>query len=439
MSGHPRHIGRRHLRQQIAVEEHQPPIAAHRPLAQFQADLVRVLHEKLLLLEQSNPGPLHFLGGQLLGAQLLHDPGQDVGDGRQIFRIGYLGQDHQHARVTTGLGSDRDAAGLPGVHQGLIQPPGGRQGQDVGQDLEGREIAVAGRGNMVNGAHQADLADAAQHHGALAVLGRFLGVGFLQASCRPGQHAEVPGDQRQGPGLVEMPGDDEESVVGLIILAIKGLQTLDGHPFDIAAVADGRFAVVVPLISDGQHPLHQNGPRVVLAHFKFVADHGHFRIQVGLPDETVDQAVRFQMEGELQVLVRGGHGLEVTGAVQPGGAVETGAVVAQHLGDLREGGRALEEHVFQQVGHARLPVTFLARSDQDGQVDRKAGRRGIRIEKDAQAIGKAVFCDTLKKKDLLRRWGIGGEESHRGDQESEQDHNRNQSERASKTIHEDYS
>ena len=61
--------------------------------------------------------------------------------------------------------------------------------------------------------------------------------------------------------------------------------------------------------------LAQHALRRVLAALEFVAHDGHFRIQVFLLDEAVDEAVGFQRDGELEVLVGGGEGLEVIDAV----------------------------------------------------------------------------------------------------------------------------
>ncbi len=46
------------------------------------------------------------------------------------------------------------------------------------------------------------------------------------------------------------------AIVGLIVLAVEGLQLVDRHALDIGAIADRRLAVVVPLERDGVNPLH---------------------------------------------------------------------------------------------------------------------------------------------------------------------------------------
>ena len=58
--------------------------------------------------------------------------------------------------------------------------------------------------------------------------------------------------------------------------------------------------------------------------------------QVLALDEAVDEAIGFEPDAELEVLVGGRHGLEVVGAIDHGGAVEAGAVIAERLGHVGE-------------------------------------------------------------------------------------------------------
>ena len=160
------------------------------------------------------------------------------------------------------------------------------------------------------------------------------------------------------------------------MLAVERLQVFDWHALDVAAVADGRFAVVVPFIGDGGHALAQNVLRVVFPHLEFVADDRHFREQVLALDIAVDQAVCFQADAELEVGFGGGHGFEIVRAIDPGGAVEVSAVVAEGLGNVLVLRRALEKHVLEQVGHAGFAVALVPRPDQDREVHGD-GRGGL--------------------------------------------------------------
>ncbi len=106
--------------------------------------------------------------------------------------------------------------------------------------------------------------------------------------------------------------------------------------------------------------LHQHALGAVLAHFEFVAHHGHFFIEQRLLDPAVDHAVGFQLECELKVLVGGVERLEEVGAVPGGGAVHFGAVVLEFLFDVFAGLGLEEQHVLQQVRHTSLAVAFQA-------------------------------------------------------------------------------
>ena len=80
-------------------------------------------------------------------------------------------------------------------------------------------------------------------------------------------------------------------------------------------------------------------------------------------------------------------------------------------GDVGVGGRSLEEHVLEQVGHAGLAVALVARADQDRQVDGDLGPRGVGEQEHAQAVVQPVLGDPLDRRDLLelfgRRFGAG--------------------------------
>ncbi len=102
---------------------------------------------------------------------------------------------------------------------------------------------------------------------------------------------------------------------------VKGFEIVDGDVLDVGAVADGGFAVVVPLEGGGGHALQQHPERTVLARLELVAHHAELAFQIFLGDVGIDHAVGFQVERPFQVFVRGRESLEVVGAVVPGGTV----------------------------------------------------------------------------------------------------------------------
>ena len=95
---------------------------------------------------------------------------------------------------------------------------------------------------------------------------------------------------------------------------------------NIAARADGAASVAVPQVGGRHHALRKNLGRRIFTHLEFVAHHAHLAIEIFAGDPGVNHAVRLQFDGEVQILLSGGHGLVVIGAVVVGGSVEPGAV-----------------------------------------------------------------------------------------------------------------
>ena len=109
---------------------------------------------------------------------------------------------------------------------------------------------------------------------------------------------------------------------------------------------------------------------------------------------------RFESDAELEVLVGGGHGLEVVGAVVVRGAVEAGPVIAQRLGHLRVVGRALEDHVLEQVSHAGFAVAFVAAAHEHGHVHGHGRPRRLGKEQHPCPVGEPVLRHALDRGDF---------------------------------------
>ena len=62
----------------------------------------------------------------------------------------------------------------------------------------------------------------------------------------------------QGFRLIELAGDDEVGVVGLVVLLVEDGQVLDGHAFDVGAVTDDGLAVVVEVVGGGEDAFLEN-------------------------------------------------------------------------------------------------------------------------------------------------------------------------------------
>ena len=109
----------------------------------------------------------------------------------------------------------------------------------------------------------------------------------------------------------------------------------------------------------------------------------------------------FDLDAEFEVLVGGRHGLEIVGAIDVGGAVEIGAVIAQGFGHVGKRRRPLEDEMFEQVGHAGLAVALVPRADEDGHVDGNRRPRRFGEKQHACAVGEAIFGDALDRRDFL--------------------------------------
>ena len=73
----------------------------------------------------------------------------------------------------------------------------------------------------------------------------------------------------------------------------------------------------------------------------------------------------------------------------------------QLLRDVRVLRRALEDHVLEQVGHARLAVALVAGANEVGDVDGDRRLRRVREEQHAQAVRQPVFGDAFDRCDAF--------------------------------------
>ena len=65
--------------------------------------------------------------------------------------------------------------------------------------------------------------------------------------------------------VVELASNDHHAVVRLIELLVELAKVIDRDPFYIGAVANGRFAIIVPLVCNCHHALVEHTSRAVLA------------------------------------------------------------------------------------------------------------------------------------------------------------------------------
>ena len=397
------------LAQPVTVYEEESPVPHRAPLAELQRDGAGVVEEPLHRSRARLPGPLDLLAGDRTGQHVL----QRVGHGGGNFLLGSVVAQHGHRGERAGLAVlarlGRSGGGETGLHQRLVQTPRGLVSQYPGEQVDGREVLVVPRGHMVQVGDQFRVAGAAKCDHALAVLDRLGGVGGVDAhvagAVGSGDGTELLDNQPQCLFGVELARNHELCVVGLVVLAIEGLKALDRNILEVRPGADGGVAVVVPQVGDGVHPLAQHPERAVFSRFPFIAHHRHLRLQVLRGDERIHHAVGLEVERPLEVVGGRREGLEVVGAIQPGGAIGERTPLGQFLGDVRVVGRALEHQVFEKMGHAGLAVAFVPRPDEVGDVHGGLGLAGIGEEKDPKSVVQTVFGDPLDGGD--QGWLLG--------------------------------
>ena len=289
-------------------------------------------------------------------------------------------------------------AALPLSTSALCSRPVGWVDEDLGEDVDRDEIRMRPRGHVVHRVRELHVADAAQDDAALAVLRRLDRVGRPELPRRLGDGAEGLRRRRERALGVELAGDDQHRVVGLVVVAVERLQALDRHVLDVRQRADHRAAVVVPEVGGGAGALAEEAERAVLAGLELVADHGHLAVEVLLRDAGVDHAVGLEAEHERERVVARREGLEVVGAVERGGAVVARAALEElvlRVGDLR---RALEEQVLEEVRHAALAVALVPGADEVGDVggDRVLG--GVGEEQDFHPVREVVLGDAAHRR-----------------------------------------
>jgi hypothetical protein len=398
------HIRHRHLAQLVAIEEEQPPVADRGIFRERADELAAVELRALDVVEEARARPLDLCGGDLLLAHTLDHREQRRARLGQVAVFRQLRAEIHVAGIVQLALRAPGRAGESLLHQRAVQAAGRGVAQDLHEDVDRRIFRMAAGDGAIERRDELLVADAAQGHRALAILRRLLGVERGQGARRLGDRAEMLGHQLERARLLEAPGDQQHCIVGLIPGAIERLQLVDRHALDVGALADGRIAIVVPRVGQLLQALEQHRAGAVLAHLEFVAHHGHLAVEVLARDARVHHAIGFHGERPVQVFRRGRDRLEVVGAVVRGRAVPARAAARELALDVGEVGRALEQHVLEQVRHAFLAVAFVARADQ---VDDVHGDRvGARIGQgeDLQAVGQPVFGDPLDRRHALRQF-----------------------------------
>ena len=293
--------------------------------------------------------------GRAVGEEVLEDGVHAGGDGGGVLTRLDVDRIAEEAEAVEGLGPGADAGGgLVAAHEGVVEARGGEAAEDGGADAERDGVRIEHAGHDP-GAADAGLGDAVvQDFLDRGGEGRDVGSGRdIDRAARDG--AEIAVHQGAGGRLVDVAGQDQHGVVGAVVVTEPVAHGLETGGVQIGHRADGRVAVGV---ADGEQRLllGVGGQAIglVVALALLVLDDAALQIEHLLADlaEQEAHAVALEEQGLLQR--RGRDGLEIVGAVEPGGAVQAGGAGGAHGLDVALRGvlGAAEHQVFEQVGEA---------------------------------------------------------------------------------------
>ena len=168
---------------------------------------------------------------------------------------------------------------------------------------------------------------------------------------------------------VNLPADQQHGVIRLIVIAIKSLQAWHRYILNIGARTDGRFTIVVPQEHGRDDALGHDIDGTVFTNLEFIAHHRHFTRQIARANGRIHHAIRFERQSPIEIFFARGKYFVIVGAISPGGSIPLRTALREFLGDLWVIFAALEQHVLQQMRHARLTIIFMARTNEVGDVD----------------------------------------------------------------------
>jgi hypothetical protein len=130
--------------------------------------------------------------------------------------------------------------------------------------------------------------------------------------------------------------------------------------------------------------------RLVLALALLVLHHATLLVELRHADRTEQMAHAVRLHPQRHVQRGGRHGLEIVGAVKPGGAVLVGGT-GQFEGFevfVLVILRALEHQVFEQMREAGFAIRFVRRADVVPDADRHHGCLVVFVHHHGQAVGQ---------------------------------------------------
>ena len=119
------------------------------------------------------------------------------------------------------------------------------------------------------------------------------------------------------------------------------------------------MAVVMPIETYCLELFRQCSFRVILAAFHFVADDGKFRRQVFGRYARPKHSVGFHFQRPVQLLLTGSEAFIKVGPIIRSRSIEFPTFGVQLSNDILAFRRALEHHVFKQMGHSSFAIALM--------------------------------------------------------------------------------
>ena len=403
------HVRWRHLRRGVAIPEIEAPVA--------QGNVVRELHRKFFGVAQ---GALKIRGGfsegklhlRRIRRRLLESVFDRVDQHLlhllHVVALFHHGAEHHKARILRGHRPPKDLAREPRFHKRLVEASARSAGQNIHSGLDGVVVRGQSRRNAIAHGHELAFARTPDFKVARTVRHRLHRPFGRERARRARNLPERLGDPREHLRFVELSGDRQNGVVGLIPLLVERLDVLDGHVFDVAAGADRVAAVGVPVKEDALHALEHHAHGLVFAHLVFVSHHRHFGVEILFGDVGIHHRVGAPPEGPAHVVVVGGEAHEVIRAVHPRRPVHPETPAREFARGIGIVLASLEHQVFQEMSHARLAVILHSRAHEIGGVHGGGGLALVGKKNDLQAVRELIALDAFHGVLKLRQRGRFG-------------------------------
>ena len=389
---------RRHLGSRVAIGKKQTPVT--------QSDIVREIHGKAFRIRKRTI-VIHssfrktradfFVGSRLLGKRKLDGFDELVLHGLNVVTLLNHRAKHHEARITRGHGPAENLRGHTGFHKRLIKTSARRVGQNVSGSFHRIGVFGQSRGHAVSHCDKLRFAGSADFEGTRTVGDGLNRPSLGQYALRTLDLAERFLNPFKHLGFVELARDGQHGVVGLIPLAVKGLQIFDRHVFNVATCTDCAAPVSVPIIEHRLHAFEHHGNRLVFPHFILVTHNGHFGIKILLGNEGIGHRVGTPAQRPLHIVVACGKAHEVIRAIKPRCAVHAKAAACELLGGIRVVLAALEHQMFKQMRHTCFAVVFHTAAHEISRVDRSRGFALVCKKNNLQTIVEFIAFDAFDR------------------------------------------